>query len=258
MGNCFNPGPIGSPTAQKPTVEDSNDTQTENQDVSPDHIELRALPGLPDREITADDRIVRAMFDFAGVGDEDVTFAKGDLLRVNQKTEADGWWLATHLKTGQHGYIPSNYVCKNDNSLEAQDWFLDVEAKEARGESEILLMLPGNCAGTFLVRRCNDERIPAVLSVRYDKETGEPAVAHYRMRRMDDGGVYFNTKRTFHNIFDLIAHYSRHADGLATRLSVPCPRIQPVPWDMQMLEIDREAITKTTQLGEGHFGEVWK
>ena len=32
------------------------------------------------------------------------------------------WWVATHIKTGQKGYIPSNYVCTDDNSPQAQEW----------------------------------------------------------------------------------------------------------------------------------------
>nr|KAG5703209.1 hypothetical protein BaRGS_034120 [Batillaria attramentaria] len=89
-------------------------------------------------------------------------------------------------------------------------WWLDVDAKDGRKESEIVLMLPGNCAGTFLVRRCSDKSVSAVLSVRYDnQQTGDPAVAHYKLKKMDDGGVYFSPKRKFKTVFELLHHYSR-------------------------------------------------
>jgi len=32
------------------------------------------------------------------------------------------WWVATHMNTGQKGYIPSNYVTKDDNSPQSQEW----------------------------------------------------------------------------------------------------------------------------------------
>ena len=31
------------------------------------------------------------------------------------------WWMARHLATGQVGYIPSNYVAKDDNNPESQE-----------------------------------------------------------------------------------------------------------------------------------------
>ncbi len=32
------------------------------------------------------------------------------------------WWLAKHVTTGAIGYIPSNYVTKDDNNAENQEW----------------------------------------------------------------------------------------------------------------------------------------
>lgn len=31
------------------------------------------------------------------------------------------WWVAYHLTTKKKGYIPSNYVTKDDNSPQAQE-----------------------------------------------------------------------------------------------------------------------------------------
>lgn len=36
-------------------------------------------------------------------------------------SENQDWWVAKHLGTGQKGYIPSNYVVKNDNNPETQE-----------------------------------------------------------------------------------------------------------------------------------------
>ena len=32
------------------------------------------------------------------------------------------WWMAKHVATGQIGYIPSNYVTKDDNNPESQEY----------------------------------------------------------------------------------------------------------------------------------------
>ena len=32
------------------------------------------------------------------------------------------WWLAKHTKSGQTGYIPSNYVVADDNRPETQEY----------------------------------------------------------------------------------------------------------------------------------------
>nr|KAG5689255.1 hypothetical protein BaRGS_006375 [Batillaria attramentaria] len=102
--------------------------------------------------------------------------------------------LATIPKTGKGVYILSS-------------WWLDVDAKNARKESEAALMSLGNCPGTFLFRRCTDDAVPAVLSVLYVKpETDLRAVGHYKLN-VDDGGVYLTGLTKFHTIFDLIEHY---------------------------------------------------
>nr|KAG5689254.1 hypothetical protein BaRGS_006374 [Batillaria attramentaria] len=102
--------------------------------------------------------------------------------------------LATIPKTGKEVYILSS-------------WWLDVDAKNARKESEAALMSLGNCPGTFLFRRCTDDSVPAVLSVLYVKpDTDLPAVGHYKLN-VDDEGVYLTGLTKFHTIFDLIEHY---------------------------------------------------
>ena len=40
---------------------------------------------------------------------EDLSFEKGEKLRVLEGMESD-WWLAKSLKTNREGYIPRNYV----------------------------------------------------------------------------------------------------------------------------------------------------
>lgn len=218
----------------------------------------RPLPPVPTLPKSDDENTVRALYDFESARDDDLPFRKGDIMRVDPNSQCDLWWLAKHMRTGKKGYIPSNYVCKNDNSVESKDYWLDAEKAEARKESEIVLMLAGNRVGTFLLRRCSDKAVYLVLSVRYDSpQTGDPTVAHYKIRKMDDGGVYISPRRSFTDVFKLIENYSQNADGLSTRLTEACPRIQP-PEGFHQLEIERDVITLSVKLGEGNFGHVWK
>lgn len=196
---------------------------------------------------------MRAMYDFDGINEDDLTFRKGDRLVVEDRQQTGDWWLAYHEKTGQRGYIPSNYICEDNNSAQAQDWWFDVDRKEA----DKLLILPGNRVGTFLVRESQD-KVSYALSVRdSNRLTGDPQVKHYRVRKMDDGGFYINPKRTFSSIFEIVDFYSKTAEGLCSLLVTPCPRIRPVV-QFRDLEVGREAIRLTHKLGAGCFGEVWK
>ena len=43
------------------------------------------------------------------------------LLFVICFSENCDWWLAKHITTGAIGYIPSNYVTKDDNNAEHQE-----------------------------------------------------------------------------------------------------------------------------------------
>ncbi|XP_076440460.1 tyrosine-protein kinase yes-like [Babylonia areolata] len=211
---------------------------------------IRPLPTVPAQK---DVLIVRAIYDFDGINEDDLSFRKGDRLQVDDNSQNGDWWLALHLKNGQRGYVPCNYVCTDDGTPQAQDWWFDVDRKEA----DKMLLLPGNTPGTFLVRKAQD-KTSFVLSVRdCDRLTGDPSVKHYRVRSMDSGGFYISSKRIFNTIFDVIDYYSVHVDGLCGLLTMPCPRIRPVV-QFRDLEVKRETIKLTTKLGAGCFGEVWK
>ncbi len=41
-------------------------------------------------------------------------------------SESNVWQKARHLATGKEGYIPSNYVAKDDNNPESQEWVHDM------------------------------------------------------------------------------------------------------------------------------------
>ncbi|XP_053394693.1 tyrosine-protein kinase SRK2-like [Mercenaria mercenaria] len=252
MGNCLTTEE--KPPKYPPSQQDLNRSQSQTP-VSPGGINVsldhtRPLPSTPK---VKDALIVRALYDFDAINDDDLSFRKGDKLEVDEETSQNSdWWVARHLTTGDKGYIPSNYVTKDDNSPQSQDWWYNVDRKEADKQ----LLLPGNPTGTFLMREAGD-KASFVLSVRdFDPKTNDACVKHYRIRRLDNGGFYISPKRTFDNMLDLIFHYRNAADGLCCKLEIPCPKIRPLV-QFRELEVSRESVKLLKKLGSGCFGEVY-
>ncbi|XP_050400801.2 tyrosine-protein kinase SRK2 [Patella vulgata] len=210
----------------------------------------RTLPPVPPE----DKKIVRALYDFKGMNTDDLPFKKGDRLALEKDDgEPSDWLLATHMKTNKKGYIPSNYVCNDDNSIESQDWWYDFNRRESDG----MLMRVGLKKGTFLVRYATD-RLSHVLSVRDEDDEGEPCNKHYRIKKMDNGGCYISPKRTFNSMMELIENYQSNSDGLCCLLTDPCPKDRPACLPFRQLEVKRSAIKLENKVGAGYFGEVWK
>ncbi|XP_013406798.1 tyrosine-protein kinase SRK2-like isoform X2 [Lingula anatina] len=210
----------------------------------------RPLPDVPKTKPGA--YIVKALYDYEARTEDDLSFHKGDKMEVIGDSENMDWWLARHLVTGEEGYIPSNYITKDDDSTESQDWYYNIDRREADKQ----LLLPGNPRGTFLVRSSSDKSSYA-LSVRdFDMKSNDVVIKHYRMRRLDNGGFYISPKRTFGTITELINHYMEGSDGLCCQLTNPCPKIRPVV-PFRELEINRNSIKLIKKLGAGNFGEVW-
>ncbi|XP_029649911.1 tyrosine-protein kinase SRK2 isoform X1 [Octopus sinensis] len=217
---------------------------------NPDQTE-RGLPPVPLNGI-CDILIVRALYDFDAITDEDLSFKKGDRMKVEDDLQSNDWWVAYHLVKKISGYIPSNYVTKDDNSIQAQDWWHDLERKDA----EIQLLLPGNITGTYLVRLASDRK-SYVLSVRdYDEKLHLPMVKHYRLRTIDNGGYYITPKHLFSDLFELLDHYRSFSEGLCQRLIRVCPKERPVV-HFRELEINREAVVLIKKLDSGCFGDVY-
>ncbi|MBN3281303.1 LYN kinase, partial [Polyodon spathula] len=64
------------------------------------------------------EEVVITLYDYEGIHDGDLSFKKGEKLKVLQKSGE--WWSARSMITGQEGYIPSNY-CAKVNSLESEE-----------------------------------------------------------------------------------------------------------------------------------------
>lgn len=247
MGCC-----IKKPSVRREPKEDgrSPDRATEALGYTPSRRDLPPVPIVPSRP---DAVIVRALYDFEAITEEDLSFQKGDRLEIEETGQSCDWWVAYHLTTKKKGYIPSNYVTKDDNSPQAQDWWQDLDRREADKQ----LLLPGNVPGTFLVRYSGDKQT-YVLSVRdYDQEKNDISVKHYRIRTLDRGGYFISPRRTFNDMIELINKYSQQADGLCCRLTKVCPKERPIV-HFREIEVSRESVKLLNKLGHGCFGEVWQ
>ncbi|WAR23094.1 FYuncharacterized [Mya arenaria] len=182
------------------------------------------------------------------------------------KATNEDWWYARHTdpkynNLQKEGYVPRNYVALED-TLESHDWFF---GRVTRKEAERNLLVKDNPVGVFLVRESETCPGSYVLSIRdYDQNKANPeCVKHYKMRNMDDGGVYIAARRQFKTIMELVDHYKVQADGLCRSLVAPCSRAAPVMVDLSRdtkdaWEIDRNSLQLAQRLGAGQFGEVWK
>ncbi|WAR23125.1 FYuncharacterized [Mya arenaria] len=182
---------------------------------------------------------VFALYDYDARTQDDLTFRKGD----------------------KEGYVPRTYVALEE-SLESHDWFF---GRVTRKEAERNLLTKDNPVGAFLVRESESCPGSYALSIRdYDQNMANPDCAkHYKLRNMDEGGVYIVKRRQFKSMMELVDQYKVQADGICGSLVAPCSRAAPVMVDLSRdtkdaWEIDRNSLQLAQRLGAGQFGEVWK
>ncbi|XP_005993488.1 tyrosine-protein kinase Lyn isoform X2 [Latimeria chalumnae] len=193
-----------------------------------------------------------ALYPYEAMHPDDLGFKKGDKLKVLE--EQGEWWKARSLTTKKEGFIPSNYVARI-NSMETEEWFFkDITRKDAERQ----LLAPGNKPGAFLIRESETSKGSYSLSMRdYDPQQGD-VIKHYKIRSLDNGGVYISPRITFQDISSMIKHYRKQSDGLCRKLESPCISPKPqMPWDKDAWEISRDSIKLVKRLGAGQFGEVW-
>uniref|UniRef100_A0A8C4R599 Tyrosine-protein kinase n=1 Tax=Eptatretus burgeri TaxID=7764 RepID=A0A8C4R599_EPTBU len=179
---------------------------------------------------------VIALYDFDGLTEGDLTFKKGDKMRVLQQN--GDWWNAELLPSGRSGFIPSNYVAQT-NSLETEEWFFsDVN----RIEAERLLLSPGNTIGSFLVRECQSSKDSYSLSIRDHEPSHGDIVKHYKIRSNSSGAYFISSRITFDSLQSLTEHY-QHSDGLCHRLIRSCNTKRPGQlWQKDAWEISRDSL----------------
>ncbi|XP_071118944.1 tyrosine-protein kinase STK-like [Haliotis cracherodii] len=138
-------------------------------------------------------------------------------------------------------------------SVKGESWWFDIGHHDA----EALLLKREAELGYFLIRPTTGSNSYA-LSVRLQHGNAEsPFVRHYKIQTAENGQVYIGVRRMFNSINALVAHHRGREDGLACRLTEPCPRMAPV-LHLRSMEVNRGHIGMTVKLGSGFFGEVWK
>uniref|UniRef100_A0A914QTD8 Uncharacterized protein n=1 Tax=Panagrolaimus davidi TaxID=227884 RepID=A0A914QTD8_9BILA len=126
-------------------------------------------------------QIFIALYDFHGVGDDQLSLRKGDQVRVLGHNKTKEWCEAQLIATKRGhlpqrnnvsliGWVPSLYIAPL-HSLEKHSWY---HGKVSRNESEILLSSGIN--GSFLVRESETSIGQFSISVRHDGR-----VYHYRI-----------------------------------------------------------------------------
>uniref|UniRef100_A0A915AI09 Tyrosine-protein kinase n=1 Tax=Parascaris univalens TaxID=6257 RepID=A0A915AI09_PARUN len=208
------------------------------------------------------DSLFVALYDFHGVGEEQLSLRKGDQVRVLGHNKAGEWCEAqlvsgrreTSRRKGAVGWVPSSYITPA-NSLEKHSWY---HGKVSRSESEYLLSSGIN--GSFLVRESETSIGQFSISVRHDGR-----VYHYRISVDHRDWLYITQECKFKTLGELVHHHSLHADGLVCTLLYPAPKkerpptvfslspTQPDEW-----EVDRSEIVMRNKLGGGQYGDVYE
>eukprot|EP00730_Choanoeca_flexa_P017932 TRINITY_DN8690_c0_g1_i1.p1 TRINITY_DN8690_c0_g1~~TRINITY_DN8690_c0_g1_i1.p1 ORF type:complete len:681 (+),score=184.58 TRINITY_DN8690_c0_g1_i1:120-2162(+) len=201
-------------------------------------------------DLSDDEALVVASYDFKARTSNELSFARGERLIITNKSDGS-WWMAQSQRSGQTGYIPSNYVTTL-KSLEDVGWY---HGKIARTTAEYLLK--SGIDGSFLVRESQSQ--PGEHSITM-KHQGK--MFHYRINK-SSSGMYIAEGRYFQTLRDLVKHHGQSAEGLVSPLKHPVMKSQPKPVALSKeaddkWELSREEIVLGHKLGAGQYGEVYK
>ncbi|NWS59693.1 SLAP2 protein, partial [Chunga burmeisteri] len=130
-------------------------------------------------------------------------------------SEDGEWWLVASKVSGKECHIPSSCVAKVRHR-----WLYEGVSRQ---KAEELLLRPGNCSGSFLIRESQTRQAGCYsLSVRRSERASWDSVTHYRIHRLDNGWLYISPRLTFPSLQDLVDHYSEFGEGLCCPLREPC------------------------------------
>ncbi|VDM74681.1 unnamed protein product [Strongylus vulgaris] len=128
-----------------------------------------------------------AEHDFNANADDELSFRRGQILKVLNKDEDPHWFKAEI--DGVEGFVPSNYIRMHDSP-----WYL---GKISRLDAEILLKRQGTRDGNFLVRQCESSPGDFSISVKF-----EDTIQHFKVLR-DNNGKYFLWSVKFKSLNEL-------------------------------------------------------
>jgi len=199
---------------------------------------------------SSSDSLHVALYDFKSGGDSQLSLHNGEIIHITT-TSKTGEWCEAVNKSGQIGWVPSNYI--TPVSLDKHPWY---HGQISRDTAEYLLS--NGIDGSFLVRDSFTHPGSRSISLRF-----EGRVYHYRIN--EENGRYFITQNfAFAALAKLIHHHSMHANGLTTTLLYPAPKQvdpnaildNPSTTNIDAWEIDRDEIEFLQQIGVGQWGVV--
>ncbi|XP_040042031.1 GRB2-related adapter protein [Gasterosteus aculeatus] len=133
-----------------------------------------------------------ALFSFAASEADEISFQKGEILKVTEMEE-DSCWVTAEIQ-GKRGYVPQNYI-----SLLPYPWFA---GRVSRLEAE--KRLQRHDAGVFLVRESESAPGEFSVSVSYGER-----VEHFRV--LEGGGQYCIWDESFRSLNRLVDFYRTHS-----------------------------------------------
>ncbi|XP_074594225.1 tyrosine-protein kinase Abl isoform X2 [Brevipalpus obovatus] len=205
-----------------------------------------------------DPQLFVALYEFQSGGENQLSVAKGEQVRVLSYNRT-GEWCEAQSRTGQIGWVPSNYITPV-NALEKQhSWYHGSISREIAEN-----LLSSGINGSFLVRESESLAGQKSISLRFDER-----VYHYRINEDSEGKFYVTEGCRFNTLAELVHHHSMHVDGLSTMLLYPAPKQrnsnargvnsgftfspEPDKW-----EVDRIDIIMKQKLGGGQYGDVYE
>lgn len=189
---------------------------------------------------------VRVLYSYVAAQAGDLSIAKDEILTILE--ERPNWWRAQN-RSGQTGFVPSNYVTTMERGIESEPWFL---GRLSRAEASAQLQIAKQ-EGCFLIRE--SETVPGEYTLSLSHGEG---VRHYRLQR--SGLKYFVSEaHQFDSIPQLVEYHKLNAGGLITRLRRCIQDVNaPVSAGLgyNVTEVDRTEFTLGKVLGRGQFGQV--
>lgn len=126
-------------------------------------------------------------YDFIATEDEELTFRKGDLLKI---INVEGDWCKAEMN-GREGYVPRNYI-----DFQIPGWFKEDASRSAAED-----MLKFKTVGEFLIRGCQTSPGDFSISVKHEND-----VQHFRVMR-DNKAQYFLWQEKFTSLNKLVEFY---------------------------------------------------
>lgn len=133
-----------------------------------------------------------AEHDFTANEDDELSFKRGQTLKVLNKDE-DPFWYKAELD-GREGFVPSNYISLRDCA-----WYF---GKISRLDAETLLKNQGTRDGNFLVRQSESSPGDFSISVKFNN-----GIQHFRVLRDLQQGKYFLWSVKFNSLNELVNYH---------------------------------------------------